>query len=170
MAQSGIDREFWKGVAAFGIVLLAFAVLILMIYEAVVHNNPHAYCNAKPFFTPFFIMAFSILGLFLGGWARTHWQVPEGLPYAGLALRAGGGVAFFLIAAVVTTLMNMNVACAQTGTYEFTFKKPDNTVTVKPDLASADVDEWYQNFSEASATAKGIIATWRVRPTDQHRS
>jgi hypothetical protein len=70
----------WKGIAAFGIVLLAFAVLIWMIYEAVVHNNPHAYCNAKPFFTPFFIMAFSILGLFLGGWARTHWQVPEGLP------------------------------------------------------------------------------------------
>ena len=153
----GIDREFWKGVAAFGIVLLAFAVLIWMIYEAAIKGNSQAYCNAKPFFTPFFILAFSILGLFLGGWALANWKVPAGLPYAGLAFRAGGGVAFFLIAAVVTTIMNLSVACAQTGTYEFTFRKPDRTVTVRPDLANSSFDEWYQNFSDGSSTAKGII-------------
>jgi hypothetical protein len=143
----------WRSVAAFVFILLTFAVLFWLMYEAVVDNDLGAYCKVRAFFLPLCLLAFTILGVFVGGWAEAAWHPPGASALTGLAARAGGGAAFFLISAGVLFFLAAQEDCQKTLSYSLSFEKPE-VVTIEPDHLNG---QWYQHVPQNERVTHGKL-------------
>ena len=91
----------YKDAFAFLIISLTFGLFVWLMYEAIVNKDDRAYCRVEAFFPWLGLLAFSILGIVVGGWAEATWQLPRNSLFGRLATKAGGGVAFFVVATAV---------------------------------------------------------------------